>query len=184
LPTPAKTSREELISIARGLVDAGGPESLTVSAVAQSAGVKAPSLYKHFADRDALLKAVEIDVLHELEAALRVGTKGRTPLARLKTMAATYRRFARKQPRRYEVIYSRNVADDPELAAACLFAAKPLFEELERAGVPQDRILPLSRTLTAFLHGFLSMEIVNAFRLGGNLDDAFAEGLETILGDI
>jgi AcrR family transcriptional regulator len=184
LPTPAKTSREELISLARRLIDEAGPEALTVSAVAQNAGVKAPSLYKHFADRDALLKAVEIDVLRELEAALRAGTRGRTPPARLKSMAATYRRFAREQPHRYEVIYSRNVADDPELAAACLFAAKPLFEELERAGVPTARILPLSRTLTAFLHGFVSMEIVNAFRLGGSVDDAFAEGLETILGEV
>jgi AcrR family transcriptional regulator len=184
LPTPAKTSREELVSIARGLVEQSGAEALTVSAVAQSAGVKAPSLYKHFADRGALLKAVEIAVLHELEAALRTGTKGRTPQARLRSMAQTYRRFALQQPRRYEVIYSRNAADDPEIAAACLFAARPLFEELERAGVPPARILPLARTLTAFLHGFVSMEIVNAFRLGGDIDAAFEEGLETIMGGL
>jgi AcrR family transcriptional regulator len=184
LPTPAKTSREELIALARRLVDADGPEALTVSAVAQSAGVKAPSLYKHFADRDALLKAVEIDVLHELEATLRMGTKGTTPRARLTSMAASYRDFAREQPHRYAVIYSRNVADDPELAAACLLAARPLFEELERAGVAAARILPLARTLTAFLHGFVSMEIVNAFRLGGSVGQAFDEGLETILGEV
>jgi AcrR family transcriptional regulator len=184
LPTPAKTSQEELIAIARRLIDADGPEALTVSAVAQSAGVKAPSLYKHFADRDALLKAVEIDVLHELEAALRAGTKGKTPRARLTSMASTYRRFAREQPHRYEVIYSRNVADDPDLAVACLFAAKPLFEELERAGITAERILPLSRTLTAFLHGFVSMEIVNAFRLGGSVEQAFTEGLKIILGEV
>ncbi len=184
MPTPAKTSREELVSIARGLIDSGGAEALTVSAVAQEAGVRAPSLYKHFADRMALLKLVEIDVLHDLEASLRAGTKGRTPRARLRSMAASYRRFALAQPRRYEVIYSRNAASDPELAAACLFAARPLFEELERAGVPQRRILPLSRTLTAFLHGFASMEIVNAFRLGGDIDEAFEEGLETILREL
>ncbi len=184
MPTPAKTSREELIALARRLIDTGGPEALTVSAVAQSAGVKAPSLYKHFADRDALLKAVEIDVLQELEAALRAGTKGKTPRARLTSMAATYRRFAKEQPRRYEVIYARNLADDPELAATSQFAAKPLFEELERAGIARERILPLARTLTAFLHGFVSMEIINAFRLGGNVDEAFTEGLETILDEV
>ena len=99
-------------------------------------------------------------------------------------MAATYRRFAKEHPRQYEVLYSHNVADDPELAAACLFAAKPLFEELQKAGVPAARILPLSRTLTAFLHGFLSMEIVNAFRLGGDLERDFAASLETILAEV
>lgn len=184
MPTPAKTSRQELVSIARSMIEAGGAETLTVSAVAQSAGVKGPSLYKHFADRSALLRAVEINVLYELEAVLRSGTKGRTPRARLKNMAATYRKFAVERPHSYAVIYSRNAFDDPEIAAACLFAANPLLEELREAGIAETRILPLARTLTAFLHGFVSMEIVHAFRLGGDINDAFDEGLETILREM
>jgi hypothetical protein len=39
----------------------------------------------------------------------------------------------------------------------------------------------LSRTLTAFLHDFESMEIVHAFRLGGDIEEELDEGLETIL---
>lgn len=184
MPTPAKTSREALVAIALGLVEAGGPEALTVSAVAQAAGVKAPSLYKHFEDRQALLKAVELVVLDELEKVLRAETKGRTPKARLRSMAAAYRRFANERPQRYEAIYSRNAFNDPELAEACRKAARPLFEELRAAGVPERRLLPLARTLTAFLHGFVSMEIVNAFRLGGNLGRDFEESLETILREV
>jgi AcrR family transcriptional regulator len=184
LPTPAKTSHAELVSIALRLVEADGPAALTVSAVAQAAGVKAPSLYKHFTDRQALLKAVEIEVLDELERTLRAETTGRTPKTRLRSMAAAYRRFANAHPRRYEAIYSRNAFNDPELAAACLKAAQPLFEELKAAGIGDKRILSLSRTLTAFLHGFVSMEIVNAFRLGSDLDRDFAESLETILREV
>jgi AcrR family transcriptional regulator len=184
LPTPAKTSPRELVSIARRLVVTTGADALTVSAVAERAGVKAPSLYKHFADRLALLKAVEIEVLGELERALRTGTRGKTPRKRIASMAVAYRAFATEQPLRYGVIYSHNAADDPAIADACLQAARPLFEELEKAGLEPERILPLSRTLTAFLHGFVSMEIVNAFRLGGNIDEAFEEGLETILQDV
>jgi len=45
-------------------------------------------------------------------------------------------------------------------------------------------MLPLARTLTAFLHGFISMELANAFRLGGNIEAAFRDGLDTILGEI
>lgn len=184
MPTPPKTSHAELVSIALALVEADGPEALTVSAVAQAAGVKPPSLYKHFADREALLKAVEIAVLDELEVVLRREMKGRTPKARLRSLADVYRRFANDKPRRYETIYSRNAFTDPELTAACLKSAQPLFEELKAAGVSEKRLLPLSRTLVAFLHGFVSMEIVNAFRLGGDLDSDFAESLETILREV
>lgn len=184
MPTPAKTSGTELVAIALDLIEAGGVEALTVSAVAKAAGIKGPSIYKHFADRLALLKAVELHVLHELEAVLRAETRGQAPRERLSAMAQSYRRFANERPHRYAVIYSRNVADDPELAAACLFSAQPLFEELRAAGVAAERILPLSRTFTAFLHGFVSMEIVNAFRLGGDLERDFALSLDTILAEI
>ena len=84
--------------------------------------MKAPSLYKHFADREALLAAVEIAVLHVLEAMLRRETTGRTPKARLRSMATAYRRFGLEVPHRYGMIYRKNAGADPELAAACLFA--------------------------------------------------------------
>lgn len=184
MPTPAKTSRPELVAIARRLVDACGPEALTVSAVAQSAGVKAPSLYKHFADRAALLKAVEIEILHDLEAVLRRETEGDTPKARLRSMAQAYRRFGKAAPNRYRVIYSGNAFTDPDIREACLFSAQPLFEELRAAGIAEDRVLPVSRTMVPFLHGFVLMEIGNAFNLGGDVDEAFDMALATILAGV
>lgn len=184
MPTPAKTSRPELVAIARRLVEASGPEALTVSAVAQSAGVKAPSLYKHFADRAALMKACEIEILHEFEATLRREMAGDTHKARIVSLAHAYRRFGKAAPNRYRVIYSGNAFTDPDIREACLFSAQPLFEELRAAGVPEDRVLPVSRTIVPFLHGFVLMEIGSAFNLGGDVDEAFELGLETILAGV
>jgi len=181
LPTPAKTSREDLKRIARTLVEASGPDALTMGAIAQAAGIKAPSLYKHFVDRAALLKAVEIDVLYELEAYLRGAIMGTEPRARLLSMAEAYRRYANDMPNRYRVIYSGNAFLDPEIRAACLFSAQPLFDELRAAGVPEDRILPVSRTIVPYLHGFVLMEIGSAFNLGGDVDEAFELGIDTVL---
>jgi hypothetical protein len=55
---------------------------------------------------------------------------------------------------------------------------------LKAAGVTEATVLPLSRTLVAFLHGFVTMEIANAFWLGGSVDEAFEAALETILGPV
>jgi AcrR family transcriptional regulator len=183
VPTPAKTSQADLIDIGLALATEGGSDAVTIAAVAQAAGVKGPSLYKHFADREALLTAIEIAVLHELETVLRQ-VKGRTPRQRIIAMARAYRTFGHTAPHRYGLVYRKNVADDPALAEACLFSAKPLFEALEAAGLPHKRILPVSRTLVAFLHGFVTMEIAQAFRLGGSLDEAFEAGLETVLREV
>ena len=184
MPTPAKTSLAELVGIARGLVELTGPDALTLGALATRAGIKPPSLYKHFADRAAVLKAVEIEVLHELEAWLRAETVGATPKARLLAMARAYRAWGKDKPNRYRTIYSGDAFNDEQIRAACLFSAQPLFEELRSAGVSDTRLLPLSRTLVAFMHGFTLMEIGNAFNLGGNVDEAFESSLETILREI
>lgn len=184
MPTPAKTSLAELVGIARGLVEATGPDALTLGALAQQAGIKPPSLYKHFADRAAVLKAVEIEVLYELETWLRQEMRGGTPKARLLAMARAYRAWGKLKPNRYRTIYSGNAFNDPDIRAACLHSAQPLFEELRAAGIDETRMLPLSRTLVAFLHGFVLMEIGNAFNLGGNVDEAFESSLETILREI
>ena len=184
MPTPAKTSLAELVSIARGLVETTGPDALTLGALAGKAGIKPPSLYKHFADRAAVLKSVEIEVLHALEAYLRAMTQGETPKARLMNMARAYRAWGKAKPNRYRAIYSGDAFNDAEILAACQFSAQPLFEELRAAGVAEARMLPLSRTLVAFMHGFTLMEIGNAFNLGGSVDEAFESSLETILREV
>ncbi len=181
MPTPAKTSPDALIGIALALIEEGGADAATIAAVAQAAGVKGPSLYKHFADRDALLRAAEIAILHELETMLRRQTKGATARERLSAMAHAYRRWGKRHPHRYGMLYRSDVSKDDELVAACKFAATPLFDELQAAGVDDAALLPLSRTLVAFLHGFVTMEIAKAFWLGGSVDEAFEAGVETIL---
>ena len=184
MPTPAKTSPDQLVGIALELIEAGGAEAATIAAVAQAAGVKGPSLYKHFADREALLRAAEIAILHELEAMLRRIAKGATARERLWALAHAYRRWGKRHPHRYGMLYRSDISKDEELVAACKFAAAPLFEELQAAGVGEATLLPLSRTLVAFLHGFVTMEIARAFWLGGSIDEAFEAGIETILGGI
>lgn len=171
------------MTIAKGLVEETGPDALTLGLLAGKAGIKAPSLYKHFTDRAAVLKAVEIELLQELEAVVR-RVRGKTPKARLKAMAHAYRAWGKQKPNRYRVIFSGHAFTDPEIRAACYFAAEPLFEQFRAAGMPEDRILTESRTMVPFLHGFVLMEIGNAFNLGGDVDEAFETGLETILRGI
>ena len=38
--------------------------------------------------------------------------------------------------------------------------------------------------LTAWVHGFVSMELSQAFRLGGGIDAAFETGLDAILSGL
>jgi len=58
MPTPDRTSLAEIVAAGRGILEAGGPSKLTMQAIAERVGVRAPSLYKRVRDRDALLTLV------------------------------------------------------------------------------------------------------------------------------
>jgi hypothetical protein len=59
-------------------------------------------------------------------------------------------------------------------------AAAPVLARLS-ALVGDKHALDAARMLTAFLHGFVSMELAGAFKLGGDVDRAFAYGLGKLL---
>ena len=60
-------------------------------------------------------------------------------------------------------------------------AAAPLLALAERL-VGNDRALRAARLLTAFAHGFVSMELNGAFRLGGDVNAAFRDGIDVLVG--
>lgn len=179
MPAVAKTSDDEIVAAARSIIAEHGAEALSFAAVASEVGVRGPSLYKRFADRAALLDAVRENVLRDLATALLGASRHREPVKQVSAMARAYRRFGNAEPHLYRLVMTTGGA--PTEAARA--AISPLFEALGRV-VPAKSILPAARSLTAFLHGFVSMEINGSFQLGGSVDDAFDFGLGAILAGI
>jgi len=177
MPTPAKTSNVDVVHAARALIEESGAE-FSLADLAAAVGIRAPSLYKRFADRAAILRAVELDVIADLGGAVAQGLKRKSD-APLISAARAYRRFAKQHPESYAILFAPGAAEDDELQAARLKAVAPILTSLEDRIGPA-RALPAARTLTAFLHGFVSMELAGAFHLGGSVDAAFDEGVEAI----
>ncbi len=177
-PAAARTSNDAIIAAARALLEAGGPDAVTMQAVADQVGVRAPSLYKRFSDRSALMTALADDVAADLAAAVAPPARiGDAPRA-LRVMATRYRRFAHRSPRAYQLLFGAAGAA-PSPAVNALAAAGVL--RVTEALVGQAEALEAARLLVAFAHGFVSMELAGAFRLGGNVDAAFDYALEALI---
>lgn len=181
MPAVAKTSQEAIVRAARRLVARRGADALSMDAVGRAVGVRAPSLYKWFANREALLDAVARVALGELSAALMAGAAAAPddPAGALAALADAYRAFGHDAPHLYALLFTHRPPDDATLPARAA-AAEPLLACL-RPLVAPDALLPAARLVTAYVHGFVSMELASAFQFGGGVDEAYRFGVRTLL---
>lgn len=182
MPAPERTTTAAIVAAGRAIVEAHGVDALTMQAVADRVGVRAPSLYKRVAGRDALLAAVVAAALDDLVEAIVAASDAAAPHDRLVAMAKATRAFARANPVGYGLVFAPPPTARPD-ATALAHAAAPLLAAT-RELVGDAAALDAARLLTAWLHGFLGMELAGAFRLGGDVDRAFEYGLDRILESV
>ena len=101
---------EDIVTGALALIErSGSDEAVTLRAVAREVGISAPSIYPHFADRDAIVMAVVLRVFDELSAAIEQGSASarQDPVERLVAGCEAYVGYGLAHPARYGVLFSR-----------------------------------------------------------------------------
>ncbi|WP_136034849.1 TetR/AcrR family transcriptional regulator [Microbacterium sp. PF5] len=172
MPTPERTTTDAIVAAGREILEASGPSGLTMQAVATRVGVRAPSLYKRVKDREALLAAVATATVDALGERLeRVGDD-------LAELATAYRAFAHAHPEGFRLMFAAPVPQE-----ALERSAAPVIRACA-ATVGDDDALDAARLFTAWATGFLQMELAGAFRLGGDVDRAYAYGLRQLIGGL
>ncbi len=183
MPTPARTSLDEIVKAGREIVEADGIDGLTMQSIAARVGVKPPSLYKRIRSRNDLLRLVANDAAAELTGDLETAVAGEDARDDLVALATAFRRFARDNPGAYSLIFAPLPDDarvDPEWS---IKASAPVIDATERLAGKADA-LEAARTVVAWANGFISMELSGAFRLGGDVDRAFDYGVDRLAAAI
>ena len=111
-------TRDRVFAAARALYDAEGMEGLSMRKVAAAVGLTPMALYRHFADKDALVDALTTDGLavwdRRLAEALEVDA---APMAMVEAGMGAFIDFALDEPRRFEaafVLPARSARKFPE----------------------------------------------------------------------
>ena len=108
--------RDEIVEAAAALLDqTGSAESVTLRAVARRARISAPSIYRHFADPQAILLAVTQEAFELLRGRLAEASESapEDPTARLKAVCQGYLTFVEEHPARYRVMFGGVWTADP-----------------------------------------------------------------------
>lgn len=160
-------------------IDRQGIAALTLRGVGAKLGVSRNALYRHFANKDALLLAVAAEGFR----LLRVDLQGAWEQAGggalgLDAMGAAYIRFAVQHSSHYRVMFGRALGDPGEAASPDPSASGDAFgtlviaiNTLQRAGILQaGDSLQLARYAWAVVHGVSMLAIDGLLRTPADVE--------------
>ncbi|MGZ6994628.1 MAG: TetR/AcrR family transcriptional regulator [Acidimicrobiia bacterium] len=165
---PAAPTRDRLIGAAIELVSGGGEEALTLRALGTHCGLSRGAAYRHFEDKDALVRAIAAAGMTEVTA--RMGrasaARGRDPLT---AAMNAYSDWAIANPSWYRLTFQQRAATPASGVedAALKDAARGLLElvtqlvvDAQRAGsLPDGDPGELVGILWATLHGAVDLAL-------------------------
>jgi AcrR family transcriptional regulator len=160
---PELTPRaREIVEAARELLEAEGPEGLSMRRVAERVGIRAPSIYKHLPDKQAL-EAALISAGFEGWAEAFAGDDP-------EALGRTYRAYALAHPHLYRLMTGGPLERDRLVPGVEDRAARSF---VEASGGDQD----VARAMWAFAHGMTILELDGRFPPGADLEAAWATGM-------
>jgi AcrR family transcriptional regulator len=131
--------RDALVQAAFAEAEQGGPEAISIKALAKKLGVSQPAPYRHFADREALLAAVTAEAFRQFSALMRESIRKPSKRSKLSRFAQATLSFGLRRNGIYRLMFaSRTMAcatKDSELHAAKMETLALLLEALEAPAV-------------------------------------------------
>lgn len=180
--------RDEILdATSRLLLERGDHQAVDIRSVADAVGVTPPSIYLHFADKAALIKAACGRHFRSLEQCIEGAVAGADdPLDELRRRGRAYVRFGIEHPEQYRILFMSRQSDsrvaeaaagspDAELLSACGFTA--LVDNVARAAGAglldaPDPVL-VATGLWTVVHGITSLAI--------SIPDYPVMGVDTLL---
>ncbi len=167
MPFPAKTEPLAILKAALDIIDNSGWQALSMRAIAAALGIRASSLYRHFADRAAIESA--LGALAAKTLLLRMDTAaGRldgTP--RIHAIARAYVSFARDNRALYPLIARPSEADITQLESKAIWNL--MLDAIARCSPTKRDHHPAAVVLWSFLHGYVSLESAGKFGVSAPL---------------
>ena len=181
-PYPIQTDRETIIETARRLIERDGEENLSLAQLAAELGIKAPSLYRHIASKNALFQAVvEQTALKLFEAYDKaLETAGDSTQAKILQLAAVHRTFAHQNPNTYMLAFAAHppeIRANPDMLLNRAVALQQIMSQISG----EENSLPALRGLLAIIHGFVTLELNGQFQRGGDLAAAYETAIHAYL---
>jgi AcrR family transcriptional regulator len=166
-PRPLGPRAAEIVAAARRLLEQEGPEALTMRRLGEETSMKAPSLYKHVADKSAIEVVLIEQALVELGTALRDAIDGLAPAEAVGPLLTAYRRMGLAHPNLYRLATLGELRRDDLVEGLEDWAGEPFLLVM---GQPY-----LAQVVWSAAHGMVSLELDGRYPPDSDLDHTWAE---------
>jgi AcrR family transcriptional regulator len=164
-------TKARLLGEARDLYLEVGLARFSLREVARRAGVSAAAVYRHFDDKEALLRDVCATGFHIFSSYLVRALAARTPKERLAATSEQYLRFAVEHPRDYRFIFMGAAedfatlapADSSESASTFHFLVDRVRECMDTRVMHRGDPLGVAAFIWAHVHGVVSLRLSGHF---------------------
>lgn len=173
--------RDEILDATTDLLlETGHEKAVSIRSVAQRVGVTPPSIYLHFADKEALLDAVCARYFERLDEVMQtVAAEQPTTVDRLWAQGMAYVRFATENPELYRIAFmdEPRPGSDVDIAlnsSAFVHLCDSIQSLIDEGVYPPGDVTGLALDLLAVAHGLAALLISRPYLPFGDVE-AFAD---------
>lgn len=179
----AGLSADAVVDVALALIDEKGLEALSLSAVAERAGVAAPSLYKHVGSLADLRMLMSVRITLQIRAIFAEAVMGRSRDDAVEALLRAYRAYVLENPARYALVpldpLRQPQQEESGRAVLTIFAAVLRGYDLEASATTHA-----IRRMRAVVHGFATLEAGGGFGLPEDIETSFNQTIEMFLDSL
>jgi len=156
---------ERVLQAARTLFERGGAEAVSMRRVADAVGITPMAIYRHFPNRDALLKRISDDSFDAIARHWLARNQGGDALSRVIALQRIYLDYAMAHPHLFDHAFSARRADArryPEdfragLSPTLSVAAEAVADAMRAGLLRKDDAWDVAITLWAHTHGLVAL---------------------------
>jgi AcrR family transcriptional regulator len=183
----ANLTKQTVVQAAADLINAEGPEALSLGHLAKGLGIRTPSLYNHVEGLPGLMRELSILNARNLADHISEAAIGQSGPEAVRAIMQAMRAYIKEYPGLYLSTVRASGTQpevDPELEQEEARSVKVGMAVMASFGLEGEDAVHALRGLRSLVHGFASLEVSGGFGIPLELDESFSRLVDLFIAGL
>jgi len=183
----ANLTKTTVVQAAADLINAEGPEALSLGRLAKELGIRTPSLYNHVDGLPGLMRELSILNARNLAERISEASIGQSGSEAVRAIMQAMRTYIKECPGLYlSTLRASGIQPEanPELEQEEERSVKVGVAVISSFGLEGEEAIHALRGLRSLVHGFATLEISGGFGMPLELDESFSRLVDLFIAGL